>query len=202
MRLSRRGRVGFHIRSKRGFELKRSQLAREVVEILIITGLIFIVVRFVVQSYHIDGPSMQPGLTTNEYVMVNKVVYLFHAPERGDVIVFHYPHDTTQDYIKRVIGLPGDVVETDNTRLWVNGTLLKEPYISTPSNQQATKWKVPQDQYFVVGDNRPVSDDSRSWGFVPREYIVGKAAAVFWPLSQLHFISTYSDVYAGIKGGN
>ncbi len=182
--------------------MKRSQLAREIVEILVITGLIFIVVRFVIQSYHIDGPSMQPGLTTNEYVMVNKVVYLFHAPERGDVIVFHYPHDTTQDYIKRIVGLPGDTIETDNTRLWVNGTLLKEPYISTPFNQQATKWKVPAGQYFVVGDNRPVSDDSRSWGFVPRDYIVGKAAAVFWPLSQFHFINTYSNVYTGIKGGS
>ncbi len=182
--------------------MKRSQLAREVVEILVITGLIFLVVRFVIQSYHIDGPSMQPGLTTNEYVMVNKVVYLFHAPERGDVIVFHYPHDTTQDYIKRVVGLPGDTIETDNTRLWVNGTLLKEAYVSVPSNQQASKWKVPRDQYFVLGDNRPASDDSRSWGFVPRDYIVGKASAVFWPLPQFHFINTYSNVYTGIKGSN
>jgi len=179
--------------------LKRSQLAREVVEILVITGLIFIVVRLVIQSYHIDGPSMQPELTTNEYVMVNKVVYFFHAPERGDVIVFHYPHDTTQDYIKRIIGIPGDIIETDNTRIWVNGTLLKEPYISAPFNQQAAKWKVGSNQYFVVGDNRPVSDDSRSWGFVPRDYIIGKAAAVFWPLSQFHFINTYSSVYTDIK---
>ena len=182
--------------------MKRSQLAREVVEILVITGLIFLVVRFVIQSYHIDGPSMQPGLTTNEYVMVNKVVYLFHAPERGDVIVFHYPHDTTQDYIKRVVGLPGDTIETDNTRVLVNGTLLKEPYISMPFNQQASRWKVPANQYFVMGDNRPASDDSRSWGFVPRDYIVGKAAAVFWPLPQFHFINAYSNVYAGIKGGD
>ncbi len=182
--------------------MKRSQLAREVVEIIIITGLIFLVVRLVIQSYHIDGPSMQPGLTSNEYVMVNKVVYLFHAPERGDVIVFHFPRDTTQDYIKRIVGLPGDTIETDGTRLWVNGTLLDEPYISAPSNQQAAKWKVANNEYFVVGDNRPVSDDSRAWGFVPRNYIVGKAAMVFWPLSQFHFINTYSNVYTDIKNNN
>ncbi len=179
--------------------MKRSQLARDIVEILVITVLIFVVVRFVIQSYHIDGPSMQPGLTTNEYVMVNKVVYLFHPPERGDVIVFHYPHDVTQDYIKRVIGLPGDTLEIDNTHVWVNGVLLKEVYISTPYNQQSMKVVVPPDQYFVMGDNRQDSSDSRSWGFVPRDYIVGKGAVVFWPLSQLHFINTYSEVYAGLN---
>jgi signal peptidase I len=176
--------------------LNRSHLAREIVEIVALTLLIFIVVRFVLQTYHVDGASMQPGLTTQEYVMVNKTAYLFQSPERGDVIVFHYPHDTTQDYIKRVIGLPGDTIQTDNTHVWVNGKLLNEQaYISSSYNQIGNSWKVPPNQYFVMGDNRPVSEDSRSWGFVPRSYIVGKAALVFWPLNKIHFINTYPGVY-------
>ncbi len=176
--------------------MNRSHLAREIVEIVALTLLIFIVVRFVLQTYHVDGASMQPGLTTQEYVMVNKTAYLFQSPERGDVIVFHYPHDTTQDYIKRVIGLPGDTIQTDSTHVWVNGKLLNEQaYISSSYNQIGNSWKVPPNQYFVMGDNRPVSEDSRSWGFVPRSYIVGKAALVFWPLNKLHFISTYPGVY-------
>ena len=179
--------------------MNRSHLAREIVEIVALTLLIFVVIRFVLQTYHVDGASMQPGLTTQEYVMVNKTAYLFQPPERGDVVVFHYPIDTRQDYIKRVIGLPGDTIQTDSTHVWVNGKLLKEQvYISSSYNQIGNAWKVPPNQYFVMGDNRPVSEDSRSWGFVPRSYIVGKAALVFWPLNKLHFISTYPSVYTGL----
>ncbi|GCF09881.1 signal peptidase I [Dictyobacter arantiisoli] len=176
--------------------MKRSQLAREIVEILALTILIFLVVRFVVQSYRVDGPSMQPGLVTDQYVMVNKVNYLFHGPERGDVIVFHYPRDVTQNFIKRVIGLPGDTITTDRDTVTVNGKVLDEKaYISAPYNLAGQTWTVPANQYFVMGDNRPVSDDSRTWGFVPRDYIVGKAVLVFWPLNHIHFIDTHSDVY-------
>ncbi|GCE19353.1 signal peptidase I [Dictyobacter kobayashii] len=178
--------------------MKRSQLIREIVEILALTLLIFLVVRFVVQSYRVDGPSMEPGLVNNEFVMVNKVSYLFHEPARGDVIVFHWPRDTTKDFIKRIIGLPGDTITTDREHVTVNGKVLNEPYISAPDNPEGRTWKVPPGQYFVMGDNRPVSDDSRSWGFVPKDYIVGKASVVFWPLSNLHFINTYPDVFKDI----
>ncbi|HTI12965.1 MAG TPA: signal peptidase I [Dictyobacter sp.] len=177
--------------------MKRSYLAREIVEILALTILIFIAVRFVIQSYHVDGQSMEPGLITNDYVMVNKLAYLSHGPERGDVIVFHYPLDTKQDYIKRVIGLPGDKIQVNNTQVIVNGHVLNEPYITTPYNQEANAWTVPPNEYFVLGDNRPVSLDSRSWGFVPRSYIIGKAVVVFWHQGkpELHFINTYPAVY-------
>lgn len=144
---------------------------------------------------------MNPGLVTDEYVMVNKISYLFHNPERGDVIVFHYPHDVTQNYIKRVIGLPGDHIVVDSTNIWVNGQKLNEStYISKAYNSGGNSWVVPTNDYFVLGDNRPVSDDSRDWGFVPRSYIIGKAALVFWPLPQTHFINTYASVYANIPG--
>lgn len=182
--------------------MKRSHLAREIIETIVLTVLIFLVIRFVVQSYHVDGGSMLPGLTTNEYVVVNKVAYMFNSPQRGDVIVFHNPQNTQQDYIKRVIGVPGDIIRTDATNVWVNDTMLDEVYISSPSNPRGQTWIVPEGQFFVMGDNRPSSEDSRYWvgaSFVPKEYIVGKAVLVFWPLNQIHFINTYPDVYKDIK---
>jgi signal peptidase I len=188
-----------HRTNKARLKVKRSHLAREIVETVALTILIFLVIHFVIQSYRVDGPSMQPGLMTDEYVLVNKVAYLFHAPERGDVIVFHYPLDTTRDFIKRIIGLPGDTITVDQTHVWVNGVLLTEPYISQAANTLGHTWKVPLDDYFVMGDNRPVSDDSRDWGCVPKAYIVGKAVAVYWPLKNWEIINTYSPAYAAIK---
>ena len=146
----------------------------------------------------VDGTSMQPGLNNNQYVLVNKLSYLFHAPERGDVIVFHWPVDTNKDLIKRVIGVPGDVIVIDSTKVWVNGVLLTEPYISAPVNPSGNKWIVPPDDYFVMGDNRRVSDDSRDWGFVPKSYIIGKAVLVYWPLNSWHFIDTFQSVYRSL----
>jgi signal peptidase I len=182
--------------------LKRSHLAREIIETIALTLLIFAVIRFAVQNYLVDGISMQPGLNSNEYVLVNKLAFLFHGPERGDVIVFHWPLDTNKDLIKRVIGLPGDVISTDSTSVWVNGKLLKEPYLPPiygPANPAARVWKVGSNQYFVMGDNRQYSDDSRSWGMVPRNFIVGKAVMVYWPLGNWQIINTYPSVYALIK---
>ncbi len=180
--------------------MKRSHLVREVIETVLLTLLIFLVIRFVIQSYHVEGPSMQPGLHTDEYVLVNKVAYLFQAPGRGDIIVFHYPRNTTQDFIKRIVGLPGDTVRTDQTHVWVDGVLLNEPYIQEPINlNQPTIWKVPPGDYFVLGDNRRVSDDSRYWGFVPKDLIVGKAMLVYWPASNWEILNTYPSVYTKIK---
>jgi signal peptidase I len=190
-------------KQRRGCKLKRSHLAREVVETVVLTILIFLVIRFVIQSYHVEGPSMQPGLSGDEYVVVNKVTYLFHAPERGDVIVFHYPYTAPNqpvpDYIKRVIGLPGDTIRTDFTHVWVNGVELKEPYIKKPVNPQGQQWTVPPNDYFVLGDNREVSDDSRYWGFVPKDFIVGKAVVIYWPINQWKLLNTYPAVYSTIK---
>lgn len=180
--------------------MKRSHLMREILETLALTLLIFLVIRFVLQSYQIEGTSMQPGLLTNEYVFINKIAYNFHMPERGDVIVFHYPRDTTQDFIKRVIGLPGDTIKTDSSHVWVNNTQLDEAsYISTSLNPSAHIWHVPANNYFVLGDNRPESFDSRNWDFVPRDDIIGKAVVVFWPLNAMHFINAYQPVYSHIK---
>jgi signal peptidase I len=179
--------------------LKRSHLAREIVETIALTILIFLVIRFAIQSYHVEGTSMQPGFNSDEYVIVNKVAYLFHMPERGDVIIFHYPLDTTKDFIKRVIGVPGDTIRVDSKNVWVNGVQLNEPYISFKANPTARVWTVPANEYFVLGDNRPVSDDSRFWDYVPKGYIVGKAVAVYWPVKSWEIINTYPTVFAQIK---
>ena len=175
-----------------------SHLVREIIETLALTLVIFVVIHFTVQNFMIDGPSMQPSLMNNQYVLVNKVAYLFHAPERGDVIVFHWPVDTNKDLIKRVIGVPGDVIVIDSKTVRVNGVLLNEPYIMTPANPTGNTWVVPSNEYFVMGDNRLVSDDSRDWGFVPKSYIVGKAVFVYWPISNWHFLNTYQSVYSTI----
>jgi signal peptidase I len=175
-----------------------SHLVREIIETLALTLVIFVVIHFTVQNYMVDGTSMQPSLNNNQYVLVNKLAYLFHAPERGDVIVFHWPVDTNKDLIKRVIGVPGDVIVIDNKTVRVNGVLLNEPYISAPANPAGNTWVVPPNDYFVMGDNRQVSDDSRDWGFVPKSYIIGKAVFVYWPLNSWHFINTYQPVYGKI----
>jgi signal peptidase I len=181
--------------------LKRSHLAREIIETVLLTLLIFFVIRFVIQSYHVEGVSMVPSLQDNEYVLVNKAIYLLHPPERGDVIVFHNPTNTSVDFIKRVIGVPGDTVQVDANHISINGVQLDEPYISSPATQVTNTWKISPGKYFVLGDNRPVSDDSRYWGCVPQSYIVGKAVAVYWPTKNWEFISTYSSVYAHVKTG-
>ncbi len=167
---------------------KRARLVREVVETIAVTLLIFIAIRFAMQSYRVDGPSMQPGLHTDEYVMVNKAAYLFSQPQRGDVIVFRYPLDTNKDLIKRIIAIPGDTVQTTSTEVIVDGQVLHEPYISQPFNFESNMWRLGPDQFFVMGDNRDNSLDSRIWGPLDRSYIIGKAFAVYWPLNDWEWI--------------
>ena len=171
-----------------------SYFAREIIETVALTALIFLAIHFTVQNFLVDGPSMQPGLHTGEYVLVNKVAYTFHAPERGDVIVFEFPQDTSENLIKRVIGLPGDKLVLTSNTVTVDGVTLSEPYISAPNNSPPETVTVPPNDYFVMGDNRPVSDDSRDWGFVPKDDIIGKAVMVYWPLGNWQSINTFQPV--------
>ena len=177
---------------------KHTRLIRELIETIAFTLLIFLVIRFAAQSFRVDGESMEPGFHTDEYVLVDKVTYLFHAPERGDIIVFHYPLDTTRDFIKRVIGVPGDVVSTTSSSVIVDGQTLHEPYISVPFNFASDKWKLGPNQFFVMGDNRNNSLDSRSWGLLDKSYIVGKVVAVYWPVTNWEFINTFPSVFTVI----
>lgn len=177
---------------------KRTRLIREVIETIAFTLLIFLLIRFAIQSFRTDGESMAPGLHTDDYVLVNKTVYLFQSPQRGDVIVFHYPLDTHKDFIKRVIGVPGDTITTTSSNVSVDGQTIQEPYISSAFNFDSNTWKLGPDQFFVMGDNRDNSLDSRTWGPLDRSYIIGKAVAVYWPMSKWELIDTYPTVFAAI----
>jgi signal peptidase I len=183
-------------------------VAWELVQTLLLAALIFLMVRGVAQNFRVEGPSMEPGLHNGQYLLVNKAVYfkldldklskylpfvdggdnptrfLFHGPERGDVIVFRYPRDPSRDFIKRIIGLPGDTVSISNGVVSVNGSALEESYINNGSNSDMDPKVVPAGSYFVMGDNRPNSSDSRTWGFVPEENIIGKAMFSYWPMSE------------------
>jgi signal peptidase I len=127
---------------------------------------------------------MQPNFHSGEFLVVSRVNYLLGEPEHGDVVVFHYPNDTTQDYIKRVIGVPGDLIEIRNTRVLVNGQELSEPYINEPCTESSchdNSWQLGADEFFMMGDNRNHSSDSRVFGVVKRSLIVGKALVRYWP---------------------
>jgi signal peptidase I len=181
---------------------QRAHLVREVVETILLTALIFAVVHFAVQTFRVQGPSMEPGLHDNQYLLVNSLAYVFGQPHRGDVIVFH--HTASLDYVKRVIAIPGDTIEITATQVIVDGVVLNEPYIPVPpgasqSPQVLPKEKIGPNQYFVIGDNRLNSSDSRFWGPVPRQEIVGRVVMVFWPMDQIHWLPNYSNVFDSVK---
>jgi len=148
-----------------------------------------VVILFLYQPVKVEGTSMTPSLQDDERIFINKFVYRFGISDvgRGDTVVFLYPGDISKSYIKRVIGIPGDTVEIDDGTVVVNGKKIAEPYVADDNRDQMTwaKRTVPPDDYFVLGDHRNSSNDSRSWGFVPRQYIYGKAVFVYWPLENL-----------------
>ena len=156
------------------------RLLREVVETILLTLVIFIVINALTGRFRIEGPSMKPTLHEGQYLIISKIVYKLHPPQRGDIIVFHHPRDPARDLIKRIIGLPGEEVEIRNSRVYVNGVLLEEPYV-TNWGGRPSRHELGTDEYFVLGDNRPNSDDSRSWGGLARDMIVGKAWLAYWP---------------------
>ena len=155
-------------------------------------------IRVTFQTFQVGGPAMQPALSAGDEVLVNTLAYAFSGPSRGDVIVFHYPRDPKQEFIKRVLAIPGDTIKEDVDQIWVNGVLLHEPYIAQPLNPQLFIITLKANEYFVAGDNRPFSSDSRTWGPVPSNYIIGKAVYVTGP-KDVGFISTYPDVFSAIK---
>jgi signal peptidase I len=152
---------------------------REIVETLLLTFFIFWLVHSLVGRYRIDGSSMNPTLLDGEYLIINNVTYVLDEPQYGDIVVFRHPRNEL-NLIKRVIGVPGDAVKIENGSVWVNGEELTEPYIAAAPNYGG-EWNVPPDQYFVLGDNRNNSSDSHSWGFLPKENLLGRALFVYWP---------------------
>ncbi len=179
--------------------MKRPHLAREIVEIVAITLVLFLIIHFTTQAYQVNDDSMQMSLHSGQNVLVNRVAYLFHAPQRGDVIVVRDPTNTDHTLLRRIIGLPGDVVVLDSSTVTVNGTRLNEPYVQQEFNPAATSTTVPADSYFVLPDNRLNNADSRYFGPVSKNLIIGQAVMIYWPLNQWQFINTYQSTYSGIK---
>ncbi len=153
----------------------RDLLVSAIASILIIT--------FLYQPVRVEGTSMLPRLEDSDRLFINKFVYHFEAIERGDVVVFHYPRDPEKSYIKRVIALPGDRLRIDRGQVWLNGRPLRERYVPEEyrDNRSMAEMVIPEDTYFMMGDHRSISSDSREFGPVERSLIYGKAVFVYWP---------------------
>ena len=179
---------------------------RETAETILLALLIFLAIRAVVQNFRVEGVSMEPNLHPGTYLLVNKAIYfalsgpaaellpgetdedprfIFHPPMRGEVVVFRFPNDPNRDFIKRVVGLPDETVAIKDGVVTINGTQLRESYLTAPGHADFGPQAVPPGHYFVLGDNRANSSDSRVWGMVPRDNIVGKAWLLYYPLEAL-----------------
>lgn len=168
------------------------------VQTFLIAAAVFLVIYvFLFRPFEVNGVSMYPNFYDKEYVLTNLIILRFENPKLGDVIVFKAPPDPNKDYIKRVIGLPGDSIMVKDGSVYRNGNLLDESkYLKSSvktydgaflKNEQAVN--VPQNEYFVFGDNRGESSDSRDWGLVKRDEIIGESLFVYWPLNRMRFIS-------------
>ena len=154
--------------------------ARDLLVSLAISAFIII---FLYQPVKVEGTSMMPGLADQERIFISKLAYRFEAIERGDVVVFRYPGDPSKNYIKRIVGVPGDTIEIIRGEVLVNGNRLQEPYVPAQFRDERSMSEVlvPADSYFVLGDHRNLSSDSRDFGVVDRKAIFGKAVFAYWP---------------------
>ena len=193
--------------------LKLRRLIREHIETVLLAITIFVVLQASIQHFKVNGQSMQPTLGEGERLVVNKLVYFsldqediadvlpfvdtspsgsgspifaFSQPRHGDVIIFHFPLDPTRDFVKRIIGVPGDTIEIERGQVFRNGVAIEEPYVTKPDRRSADAVDVPEGSYYVLGDNRSVSTDSREWGMVPAENVVGRMWFRYWPFHGLN----------------
>jgi signal peptidase I len=167
-----------------------SSLLRELVEVVVLAVILYFGISFAVQAVHVEGLSMFATLDNNDYLIANKIDYRLHAPQRGDIIILRPPTDNSKDFIKRIIALPGERLLISDGNVYINGHKLDEPYLP---EQWTTliNWGgpdgmvVPPNDYFVMGDNRNRSQDSRIFGFIGRDRIDGRAWFRIWPLNHL-----------------
>jgi signal peptidase I len=161
---------------------------KDILQTLILAALLYFAIDAVFARVRVLNISMQPTLVEGDVILVNKLAYKLGKIHTGDVVIFHNPNDLSEDYIKRLIGKPGDQVEVNAGTVYVNGVALTEPYIAEPPLYGGS-WTVPDDAVFVLGDNRNQSSDSHSWGFVPLEDVIGKALFVYWPPDAIKVIA-------------
>ncbi len=198
-------------------------VVKEMLETAIFILLIFFIVRGIVQNFKIEGSSMEPSLHNGQYILVNKliyfhfdinapmrllpgnddspqrVVYPFHLPQRGDIVVFEYPKDPRRDYIKRVIGLPGETIEIRDDHVYINGTMIDEPYLEGAATRCSASYvcgrgpvEVPPNSIYVMGDNRNNSSDSREWEALPLDNVIGQAWVLYYPVRDWGVIPHYA----------
>lgn len=160
---------------------------KEILESVVIAIILALIIRtFLFQFFWIPSRSMEPTLLIDDRIVVTRFSYWFSEPERGDVVVFKYPLEPKKDYVKRLIGLPGEKVQVINSKLYINDRLIEEPYL--PQGLDFGDFgpiDVPPNKFFMMGDNRNNSSDSRVWGFVEKDLLIGKAQVIYWPLSRI-----------------
>ncbi len=188
------------------------RLAREILEAVLLALLALIILQGTVRNFRVEGSSMAPTLEGGQYLVVDHVSYLkldverlsrivpiwaaenadprfaFDPPTRGEIIVFRYPIDPSKDFVKRVVGLPGETVEVRSGTVYIDGDALSEPYLQRSDRSNAGPLALGEKQYYVVGDNRRNSNDSRAWGVVPEDHIVGRVLLVYWPWENFHVV--------------
>ncbi len=170
----------------------------ELVETILFTLLIYLVVRtFLFENYRVVGSSMEPTLQNGQFMVVNKLAYRLHPPQRGDIIVLKDPEGIERKLIKRIVGLPGEKLEIREGVVSIDGQPLKEPYIVDPGLDNEGQTVIPPGEYFVMGDNRTNSSDSRTWGLLPRADIIGKAWLTYWPPSLWGVVQ--HETYPGVQ---
>ncbi len=169
---------------------------RELLETILLTLVIFFMIRFAIENFRIEGYSMEPNFHNDQFLLVNKLAYKIGHPEPGDVIIVHFPLNETKNYIKRVIGLPGDKVQVRGGKVYVNDVLVPEKYPIEHADYDFGPVTVQSGEYFVLGDNRPESSDSHFWGTVPARDIIGKAWVSYWPPELWGFVPDVSNANA------
>lgn len=185
--------------------MRKKSALREWIEVIITAGILYLIIRtFIIQAFNIPSSSMEPTLKIRDRLfaskfsyglslpLTDKKVFQIRDPKRGEIIVFKYPEDPRKAFIKRVIALPGETIEIRQGKVYINDRLLNESYAyhirKNLSYDNYGPVKVPPDFYFVMGDNRDRSSDSRIWGFLERKYILGKALFIYWPLNRVRVI--------------
>jgi len=191
----------------------------ETIETVLITLVVFIVLQTAIQNFQVQGSSMKPTLLPADRIVVNKIPtfripigtigdtlpwllssdekdhYLFGKHDRGSIVVFKSPDESGQDLVKRIIGIPGDTISINDGKVFVNGNLIEEPYVESQGSSKTSDLQVPNNHYFVLGDNRPWSNDSRHWvfSFVEESLIIGKAWMIYWPKDRMSVLKDHSS---------
>ncbi len=177
---------------------KQKSFVRDLLEVVVLALALYIIINFAVQTIHVMGPSMQNTLQNNDFLVASKISYHLHDPQRGDIIVFKPSNDASHDYIKRIIAVPGDHLRIAHAQIFINGHRLAEPYLPEPWTwsdtwNQGNEDVVPANSYFVMGDNRNHSTDSRFLGYQKKDQFLGKAWVRIWPLSEFRIFQPQSE---------